>query len=268
MLTNPTKKNELRKQIDSTIYGLFSNSEKSLGYKVTIDFRINFSEVFHQKNGFDIVIGNPPYLESRSSDFTDKLKNDIQASLKSLWNSESKYISRGADLLIYFYERSLTLISAQGCVILITQNAWLDTDYGKLFQKFLTRHTNVKKIIDSEFKHFDSKDGPNINTVITVFEGNVPTIDNEINFINYSTANFLETPSTIKTYSYKDNFIGQYKWGILLKSQKSILDVLKRISSLGKRLDEIKHLKLSLGQGLNLPKDYFAPQIILEKIIA
>ena len=48
-----------------------------------MDFKINFSEVFRQNNGFDIIIGNPPYLESRSPNFTDKLKDDIQASLKN-----------------------------------------------------------------------------------------------------------------------------------------------------------------------------------------
>jgi hypothetical protein len=58
---NPMRKNELRSQIDDTIYGLFKNTEKSLGYKVTMDFKINFSEVFHEKGGFDVVIANPPY---------------------------------------------------------------------------------------------------------------------------------------------------------------------------------------------------------------
>ena len=76
--TNPNKKNVLREKIDLSIYGLFNNSEKNLGYKVTMDFKINFSEVFHRKSGFDIIIGNPPTLKYRSPNFTDKLKDDIQ----------------------------------------------------------------------------------------------------------------------------------------------------------------------------------------------
>ena len=159
---------------------------------------------------------------------------------------------------IYFFERSFTLVSPNGWVVLITQNAWLDTDYGKSFQDFLIRHTQVKKIIDSDFKHFDSKDGPNINTVITVFEGNKTKSGNVIKFINYSMSNnYFEIPSTTKIYSYEDEFLEQYKWGILLKSHKHILDILKKLNSSGKRLDELKHISLSLGQGLNLSKDYF-----------
>ncbi|MBM3712360.1 MAG: hypothetical protein FJW56_02840 [Actinobacteria bacterium] len=219
-----------------------------------------------KKGGFDIVIGNPPYLESRSPDFTDKLKDEIQASLKTLWNNDSKYISRGSDLLIYFFERSLTLVSPNGWIVLITQNAWLDTDYGKLFQEFLIRHTQVKKIIDSDFKHFDSKDGPNINTVITVFEGNKTNNSNAVNFINYSLSNnYFETPSATKIYSYEDTFLKQYKWGILLKSQKSILDILRNINSFGKKLNEIKHLKLLPGQGLNLPKNFFVDKDFVDE---
>jgi len=78
---NPTRKNELRSQIDHAIYGLFKNTEKSLGYKVTMDFKINFSEVFHGKDGnahrnngcgFNIVIANPPYVSTKGRDDADK----------------------------------------------------------------------------------------------------------------------------------------------------------------------------------------------------
>jgi adenine-specific DNA-methyltransferase len=43
----------------------YSKTKKSLGYQVTVDFQINFSEVFQENNGFDIIIGNPPYISAR-----------------------------------------------------------------------------------------------------------------------------------------------------------------------------------------------------------
>ena len=58
----PTEKNALRVQINNAIFSLFKNTKKSLGYKVNFDFKVNFSEVFHNKmKGFNVVIGNPPY---------------------------------------------------------------------------------------------------------------------------------------------------------------------------------------------------------------
>ncbi len=59
--TKPKEKNEIRQQINESLYELYKNTEKTLGYKVNFDFKINFSEVFREKGGFDIVIGNPPY---------------------------------------------------------------------------------------------------------------------------------------------------------------------------------------------------------------
>jgi len=52
--TNPTKKQEYIKQIDDLI------SRITNGHK-EFDFEVYFSEVFHAKGGFDVVIANPPW---------------------------------------------------------------------------------------------------------------------------------------------------------------------------------------------------------------
>lgn len=96
--TNPTRKNELRGQIDDAIYGLYRNTETSLGYKVTMDFKIHFSEVFHKKGGFDIVIANPPYVSTKGRDETDKVL------LK-------KNYGFADDLYSHFYFKSIEILS-------------------------------------------------------------------------------------------------------------------------------------------------------------
>ncbi len=55
--TNPTKKQDYKKQIDELI------SQITNGHK-EFDFEIYFSEVFHHKKGFDVVIANPPYIRA------------------------------------------------------------------------------------------------------------------------------------------------------------------------------------------------------------
>ncbi len=52
--TNPTKKQEYKKQIDGLISQITNGHSE-------FDFEVYFSEVFHSKGGFDVVIGNPPY---------------------------------------------------------------------------------------------------------------------------------------------------------------------------------------------------------------
>ena len=53
--TNMRKKQEYRKQINELI------SQITNGHK-DFDFEVYFSEVFHEKKGFDVVIANPPYV--------------------------------------------------------------------------------------------------------------------------------------------------------------------------------------------------------------
>src|SRR3990172_4204405 len=50
-----SKKQEYKKQIDELINQI-TNGHKDF------DFEVYFSEVFHEKKGFDVVIANPPYL--------------------------------------------------------------------------------------------------------------------------------------------------------------------------------------------------------------
>ena len=147
------------------------------------EWHINFSEVFQAKGGFDVVIGNPPYLESRSPNFSRELKDSLQSATKNRWGkTDSKLITRGSDLLIYFFEVSLKVINQQGFVVLLTQNSWLDTDYGYKFQEFLLKHTNILAIIDSDYKYFDTA---NINTVISIFGGTSPQDKNETVFCRF-----------------------------------------------------------------------------------
>ncbi|MGC8651575.1 MAG: Eco57I restriction-modification methylase domain-containing protein, partial [Minisyncoccia bacterium] len=56
--TNPVKKQELKREIDKLIFEI-TNGHKEF------DFEVYFSEVFHQKGGFDIVIANPPYVSTK-----------------------------------------------------------------------------------------------------------------------------------------------------------------------------------------------------------
>jgi len=234
--------------------------------------------MFGVKDGFDVVIGNPPYLESRHPSFDEKLKALYQNSCKIRWGDDVKYITRGADLLVYFFEVSINLINFTGNIVLITQNAWLDTEYGKKIQEFLIKHTNVICIIDSKFRYFPAGEGPNINTVITQFFGKKPNVMNKIGFYvlkrNIQDV-FLEKSSNISTdnekykvnfFSYSDNLLKKYKWGVLHKSDYFLLDLIEILEKKAKTICKIpSNTKFSFGQGLNLSKSSYIPFHILKK---
>ena len=114
------------------------------------------------------MIGNPPYVEARSNKFSDELKDKLQSKIKSKYSDKNqKAFPRGADLLMFFFEASLSLINDNGINTFITENSWLSTDYGKAFQNYLLENVEIAGIVDSDYKYFDTAD---INTVITFFK--------------------------------------------------------------------------------------------------
>lgn len=218
--------------------------------------------MFGIKDGFDIVIGNPPYLESRHSNFSESLKDKLQEQLHIRYGKKFDLIPRGSDLLIYFYELSLRVIKENGVNVFITQNSWLDTEYGSQFQKYLRQRTNVLSIIDSDFKSFETA---NINTVITIFQGR-KGCSKDIVFarfhVRYGDYRLTQdeidkqfsSSATIKVFKPNSELIKSYKWGFLFNSDIELIDLLSRLSFYGKKEDELLWLKV--GQGLNITKDY------------
>jgi len=221
-----------------------------------------FHDVFSRpsKEGFDIVIGNPPYLESRSPNFPESLKISLQNEIQKRRISDSGAFPRGADLLIFFYELSLRLLNQNGYNVFITENSWLSTDYGKLFQKFLLKKCEIHAIIDSEYKYFETAD---INTIITIFRNrnennnNLPVkffhCDGSLEKYPCNTFSIHNTENvSLKLFSSSDQLLHNYKWGVIIRAEQKLLQIIEIISKLE---DKSLSSKISIGQGLNLRKN-------------
>ena len=92
------------------------------------DFQEEFSEVF-TKGGFDVVIGNPPYVEQK------KIK-DIKHILEEKYDTYNSI----ADLYCYFYELAVKMLKTGGVLGYITSNSWLNVDYGINIRKLLNNY--------------------------------------------------------------------------------------------------------------------------------
>ena len=92
------------------------------------NFNEEFSEVF-AKGGFDVVIGNPPYVEQK------KIK-DIKHILEEKYDTYNSM----ADLYCYFYELAVKMLKTGGVMGYITSNSWLNVDYGINIRKLLNNY--------------------------------------------------------------------------------------------------------------------------------
>ena len=134
-----SKKQKLKKEIDQLIDKIcvrtVKRSDKSIEKQKAFDFKIYFSEVFQAKQGFDIVIANPPYVEHK------KLKG-----ISQLLKSYETY-SGTADLYIYFYEKGLEILKEKGVLTYISSNKFIKARYGINIKKLLSKY-KIYTIVD------------------------------------------------------------------------------------------------------------------------
>jgi methylase of polypeptide subunit release factors len=204
---------------------------------------------------FDIVIGNPPYVESRSSSVAEELKKQYQNQVEIEFGDLAQYITKGSDLFIYFFPRAITLLSENGVGMLIVQNGWLNTDYGMKAAQFLMKTLQYIKITDSPFRHFD-RENANVNTVITTFQK-----QSNIQKICFDIA-AKEDKSIItkneKSFDRRDNILSDLKWGMIMSTDDEILSVFIKIIEYGKKIDQ--QSIYSVGQGINVNQKTFIPK--------
>lgn len=89
--------------------------------------------------GFDLVIGNPPYVQIQ------KLADDVKEGLE---NQLYKTYSRTGDLYQLFYERGFGLLKDGGHLCYITSNKWMRADYGEVTREYFATVTNTKVLVD------------------------------------------------------------------------------------------------------------------------
>ncbi|HRJ75032.1 MAG TPA: N-6 DNA methylase, partial [Anaerolineales bacterium] len=91
------------------------------------DWKSEFPEVF-KRGGFDVVVGNPPYIRIQRIDHAD-----ADYLYKKYKSPTSK-----ADISLVFLENSLTILNSRGIAGLICTSQWLTTDYGKNLRAMLS----------------------------------------------------------------------------------------------------------------------------------
>jgi len=136
--TDYEKKTKLKSRIDQQLREAYATSRRSLGYEVSFDFEVHFSEVFHNNGGFDITLGNPPYVRVQN------LKYDEIDLYKRLFPTAWKRI----DISTLFLERATRLINFTGVCCYISSNQFLSTEYGRKIREFFLGRYSFTKIID------------------------------------------------------------------------------------------------------------------------
>jgi hypothetical protein len=167
--------------------------------------------MFGVRDGFDIVIANPPYVRQEEISFKPELRKEYE-----IFNSVS-------DLYTYFYEKGSKLLKKFGVLTFITSNKFLRARYGSHLRKYLQTNTTIKSIINFGSRHmFEAT----TNTLIFI----ATKEENKKNVFDYSDS--IEVPDKIK---FSQSALQDREWTI---GKPEIICLKSKIEEMGRPLKD------------------------------
>lgn len=207
-------------------------SDPAIAGDKAFDWQKEFPKVF-EKGGFDVVIGNPPYVQLQSMG----TMSDAYA------KCGFETFNKSADLYCLFTERGYSLLKEGGLQSFIMPNKWMLVSYGKELRRFMAK-TDLQQIINfGDVQFFDEA-----TIYVCIFvtrKDNKQRNDVQALSLNQKTyhGDFLnEVPTQLAAYP-ADTF-GESEWII---QPKAHFDILKKMLQQGTAL---KDMPISINYGI------------------
>lgn len=130
-------------------------------------WHLYFADVY-ENNGFDIMIGNPPYLGQKNhKEVFQVIKNTVLG---------KKYHQRRMDLFYFFFHFGILNLKHSGILAFITTNYYLTATYSDKLRKHLYDETSILSLMDfNELRIFESAQGQH-NLITILKKGKFPEI--------------------------------------------------------------------------------------------
>lgn len=245
-----------KKQINK-LQTLKAQSNKPLRF---FDWKLDFPEVLNpllveeigdEKTtvGFDIIIGNPPYVRQER----------ISSEMKEILSKRFPLVAVGtADLYVYFFNIGLDLLKSKGMFIYITLNKFLKTRYGLKLRNLLSMEYDVDSIIDFfELPVFDASTDVCITKIINS-KGKRET--------KYYPVKTLENLNLfeITASSYQKAIKDEEEWKFIDHSQETILEKIYRDTV---TLKEICYDRIFRGITTGLNRAFVLENDVAQKLL-
>ena len=146
-------------------------NDPSIDEQKAFEWQKEFPEIFSE-GGFDVVIGNPPYLRVQG------LRENFVIESEYYENSFKSATGR-FDIYVLFIEKSLSLINKKGVVSFILPHKFLVSDFGSGIRKYLLENNALESIL-----HFGSnivfEDASTYTCIIKLSNGNTSLMYQQI----------------------------------------------------------------------------------------
>ena len=206
-------KDELRSSIEQEEAAIATELKYHCG-PGTIDWHIQFAEVFGRNGGFDIALANPPYVSAIEFRRTRALAE--RELLKARFKS-----ARGAwDLYVPFFERGLQLLRKEGHLAYISPNKYLSATYAKSLRGLIRNTACFRQLVDlSRFTVFESA---SVYPVLTFLQRTSDDSREILCRLPSGGSEMNAEPDTFSVVGVKQgalDLLPEYLWGFLLSDK-------------------------------------------------
>ncbi len=214
------------------------------------NWKEEFKEIMADEGGFDIVIGNPPYIQLQ------KMKDTPFH--KAYKEQNYEVFDSNGDIYCLFYEKGIQVLKENGILSFITSNKWMRAAYGEALRGYFSKF-NPLHLIDLGPGIFESA---TVDTNILIIQKKKNSnetmaihMKNRINEVDFS--------GYIKKNSYNLGGLGKEAWFVGNVAEQKLNE---KIEKSGKPLKEWK-IEIYRGILTGFNEAFIINQEIYDKLI-
>ena len=194
--------------------------------------------MFGITDGFDVVIGNPPYISH------DKISKQLKTKIKNGYQSYQPF----ADMYCYFIEKAINLQNEGGILSFITSNSYLRAEYGAPIRNLLRSKNVLLRMLNIE----DSQvfESAIVNVAIIVSRKPINVSDDFCFVVNSPfSGNSFEDFVRANGFNYPQVYFDSKSWNL---AEPKLVELQKKLESSGKTLEELNtKIRLGIATGSN-----------------
>lgn len=159
-LKTANKQSELTALDDNILCGNSLIDDSKVAEEKAFKWEDKFKGIF-SNGGFDVVLGNPPYVSSKGENFETHSKKYL----------EEKYVTAEyqIDTYILFIEKGIQIIKDSDYLVFIIPNSWMNNLFLSKIREFILKNSKVLQVTIMPLNAFEQA---TVDTVILVLQKN------------------------------------------------------------------------------------------------